>query len=123
MSWEVVYNEKTDTVELINSGTFTPKDLFAEVPIAYGLAREKGTSRYLVDGSKRKILAVSNFDYYDVPKLMGDFALDGNTRVAMILPEGSESDEGMTFFETILRNRGYSASIFSCRDEAEAWLA
>ncbi|MBD3277608.1 MAG: hypothetical protein GF388_04845 [Candidatus Aegiribacteria sp.] len=122
MSWEVLYNERTDTVELINTGTFTPEDLFREVPVAYRLARKNGTGRYLVDGSEREVLAVSHFDYYDVPKVLEGFELDEDTKIAMVLPHGQDSDEGMTFFETICLNRGYNARIFKSREEAEAWL-
>lgn len=123
MSWKVQYNQDTEVVELINEGVFTPEDLFEEVPAAYSLGLEKGTRKFMVDGSKRTQLAVSMTDYYQVMSMLREMPEIYGCTLALVLPASQTADDGMRFFETASSNIGYRVKTFTTRAEAEEWLS
>lgn len=122
MPWEVDYSAEEDLVEVVNTGVLTPEEMIAESKAAIELARQKGTKRYLVNGSQRERLEVFPHRFGELPKLYEKLGMEKDSKAAMVLPMKSDFDEGMSLFETVCKRSGYDVKIFQTREEAIGWL-
>ncbi|MBD3277609.1 MAG: hypothetical protein GF388_04850 [Candidatus Aegiribacteria sp.] len=123
MAWEVRYVADGEYILIVNSGTFDLKQAKDETEEAQRLCMEHDASRFILDGRNRTVLEMGPSEYYQMPDIYDRVFPEGRSYVlALVLPEGKKEDQGMRFFETLCRNRGYLVKTFGRFEDAEEWV-
>ena len=96
-------------------------DIMAAIEKSVALAEEYQTTRRLIDCSQLKG-GERTMENYRIVNKLDEVRPSREIRTAFILPPDPATAEGLRFFETAARNRGYRARVFNTREEAVAWL-
>lgn len=115
------YDPETDIVETTQSGTVTDEGLNEETRAGAELIQAHACSRYLSDYS-RATLDVTDMAVFALPSVQENVALPRSTCIAVLAPPTERGREAAEFYETVSRNRGWTAKWFYDRDKAIEWL-
>ena len=121
MPCTIVYLEDAQAVEATYSGRLSAQEFRAGVESALALAAAHRCRRFLTDCTALES-GPSVADLYEaVEHLEGVVARP--IREAILLPAASQAADGVSFWETATRNRGFAVQAFVDRESALAWLA
>ena len=109
-------------VELTFAGPITGADLKESTAECIALQKERGVTRFLIDGDDWEVVAPL-VDVLDLPdKHYWDERVLKQTRIAVVLPVSKRSREAVRFYETACKNRGWNAQLHPNRQTAIDWL-
>ncbi len=89
------------------------------VLMAHRLARQAGVNRHLVDLTEARNHLSTLQNYHFAYNDMNRLDIDRLARIAMLV---NPDDHSHDFLETLLRNNGRDATLFTSREEAERYL-
>lgn len=113
-------SEDGQHIELTFIGEINRRSALETNEAANALGRQVGVARYLVDVTRARntdsINDQYNFAYQD---LRQSKIIDRAARVAILIDPADRSHD---FIETVTRNAGFNAKLFTCRTQALAFL-
>ena len=122
MSYSVTHVIGMALVELTFAGSITGTDLKESTSACIALQKDKGVTRFLVDGDDWEVVAPL-VDVLDLPdKQYWDEGVLKQTRIAVVLPASKRSRTAARFYETSCKNRGWNAQLHPNRQSAIDWL-
>jgi hypothetical protein len=123
MAWDVSYNAELHIIESSMSGGIKGSELAEHATARIALGLEKGTEKFLIDGSTMVASKSITMQLYAIPDaVFPEEKMPRNSRLAVIEPTAPGSRWIGEFFEDICVNRGWTVQLFSDRDSAIAWL-
>ncbi len=122
MSNIISYIEEINTIVITYSGQAPPAEVQEAIRMAYQMAVEHHSKRFLVDCSKMESGGGSVLDIYELAGMFEQFPDIRKYRDAILLPQGEAGADDLRFFETTARNRGFNVCVFTDRQAALDWL-
>lgn len=121
MPYQVSYQQENGYLSVVVHGERTFEMAIPLVLEIYQRALAENIYRLLVDirDLQGRLEIMEGYDIVtsEFPKLRGS----GFSKIA-ILDRESNEENGLTFFETLAKNRGFPVSVFTDRENAVAWL-
>lgn len=108
-------------VHLVFEGSVATRDVRQAASEALELAAKAGVHGFLVD-ARNAHLALSIIELYDLPALLFSLGFQRTHRMAVVHVPGSTHSQDLGFMETVFRNLGYDASLFTEVEDALEWL-
>ena len=122
MSWTTLFDAALGIVELTYIGPITAEELRESASQANTLAKDRGTTFFLVDATEA-ILDASLVDVFNLPAL--HFVKEGvvvGSRIALTSPKSSSALVAAKFFADCCTSRGWIAQVLPGRNRAVQWL-
>ncbi len=76
------------------------------------------TRALLVDLRQARV-PLSSLEVYELPPILQSVGINGQNRMAFLFQELSYE---LDFYETVLRNQGFTAQLFADFEQAKSWL-
>jgi hypothetical protein len=108
-------------VLLVFEGTVATRDVRQAASEALEMAAKENVHRFLVD-SRNAHLKLSILELYDLPALLFSLGFQRTHRLAVVHVPGSTHSHDLGFMETVFRNLGYNARLFTEMEDAQEWL-
>ena len=119
VEWQIDLLREQEIVHVQVTGVADVDSANAMVSEAFSAATKWNCTRFLVDGPDVDF-SLGNVEIYDRPEALKDHGiLPGRHSLAYVF---SGQMDKMRFFENVLRNRGFTARIFSDVESATEWL-
>lgn len=119
MNWTISYLAEENTIYSKTSGdiSFQSVDLMIKDLVE---AKERYKSASLLIDHREIEGRLNTIEIYHSPNILDRFQAPRATKVAILTSRSHLKD--ISFLGTVLRNRGYQASIFLDLEEAKAWI-
>ena len=121
MPYTVDFLEDRGIVVIENTGKITYEDFEKQTREAVELGRLKNARLGLSDCT-RLTGNLDTLELFDFPKMYERVGLPKSHKLAILMSEELAASEGVEFFETVCRNRGWQIRVFSARESAFQWL-
>ena len=121
MPWSIKYHSDGCFVETRYEGILRPDELRAAVAATLEAGGIHHTRSFLGDCTKLEG-GHSIVDLYPLVDLVESFDSSRKLREAIILPLLSAPTKDVEYWETAVRNRGFTIRLFRSRDAAMRWL-
>jgi hypothetical protein len=123
MNWEIEYLHEEGVLAVKTSGTLANVDenqkLIAEVLAAL---KKYDVTKCLID-DRDLTLKLKTMDIYNLPELISKLGVSRTYRVALVVAESAQDNEGFEFYETRAYNLGYKHRLFTDIEAALGWLS
>jgi len=123
MNWTTYFDEENRILEVIFVGDSTLNDLIEAVRYSLDFSQKNGVNLYLAD-CRAYLTHDSNsiFNSYNLGKFYDEIVVDRNFREAIIIPSDRTTVDTLSFFETVVQNRGFSVRLFKDINMGREWL-
>lgn len=105
MTWTARYLDEEEFVELAYTGETTSEDLLAPTVHCLEPAKASGTCRFLVEGSRMRLIASMGAIPRPLEELYVEPGADRDSWVAVVRPEDADSQDAVRFYEMVCDNR------------------
>lgn len=118
MEPKIVYNSEFGIVKVKAEGMLNNQIGLELVQKAIDIASKHQCSKIFCDYTEMKLVA-SIFEIYEYPSIAIQMGVPLHIKVAVVY---SIDEESHKFWETVNRNAGFVARVFTLQDEALKWL-
>lgn len=119
MNWTISYLDEENLIYLKTSGEISYQSLDAMI-MDLVEAKERYKSASLMVDHREIEGKLNTIEIYHSPNILERFQAPRTTKVAILTSRSHLKD--ISFLGTLLRNRGYLASIFLDMNEAKTWI-
>lgn len=122
MKWTLEHLKEESIILMTVSGKYSSEDTITANRILLEAGKKHNCIKFLVDSSLL-ILKINRSIIFDLPsKVFTEFNLDPSSRMAMVRPKDSETNDMMEFFILATGKFGWESSILPNRKKAIDWL-
>jgi hypothetical protein len=121
MKWTIEYLEKDGIVSAKITGVMNWEEHRKFAEELYPFAHKKGSNRILID-FREMVPGLTVLQIDDLPKMLKEFGVGPNLRIAGIYDPSSLKADNHTFFRNVATIMSLQVEHFASRNEAIAWL-
>jgi hypothetical protein len=123
MSWSTNFDKENGILEITFIGESLLDDIIKAVIYSMEFGKQNNVNLFLTD-CREFVSNDSNsiFNAYNLGKFYEEIVVYRSFREAIIIPPDICMEDSMTFFETVVQNRGFSIRLFSDINRGREWL-
>jgi hypothetical protein len=123
MSWSTNFDKENGILEITFIGESILDDIIEAVKYSMEFGKQNNVNLFLSD-CREFVSNDSNsiFNAYSLGKFYEQSVVYRSFREAIIIPADISIKDSMTFFETVVQNRGFSIRLFRDIDRGREWL-
>ena len=121
MPYTVEYQENKGIVMIENSGKFSKEEFVKQAQETLEICRMNNCQHVLSDCTSM-LSDINTTEIFYFPGLYRNLNTPRSYKLAILLAEDSATNEDISFYENVCKNRGYNVRIFKAKNEALKWL-
>lgn len=123
MGWSSHFDKENNILEITFVGESGFSEIIEAVKHSIEFGRKNNVDLFLAD-CRQFISKDTNsiFNTYALGKFYDEFVVEKYIREAIIIPDDVGLNDSMSFFETVVQNRGFSIKLFKDAGKGREWL-